>query len=77
MGAELGAHAVSHLEEVSPEGIAAMARSGTVAVALPTTAYMLRLRPPPVRDMIAAGVAVGLGSDFNPNAHCLAMVGAW
>ncbi|GFR72113.1 imidazolonepropionase [Elysia marginata] len=73
MGAELGAHAISHLEEVSPEGITAMAQSGTVAVILPTTAYMLRLRPPPVRDMIAGGVAVALGSDFNPNAHCLAM----
>ncbi|GFN74919.1 imidazolonepropionase [Plakobranchus ocellatus] len=73
MGAELGAHAISHLEEVSPAGITAMARSGTVAVALPTTAYMLRLRPPPVRDMIQQGVAVALGSDFNPNAHCLAM----
>ncbi|RUS88362.1 hypothetical protein EGW08_003874 [Elysia chlorotica] len=73
MGAELGALAISHLEEVSPEGISAMARAGTVAVALPTTAYMLRLRPPPVRDMIEGGVAVALGSDFNPNAHCLAM----
>lgn len=73
MGAELGANAISHLEEVSPEGIHAMAQSGTVAVILPTTAYMLRLRPPPVRDMIEVGVAVALGSDFNPNAHCLAM----
>ena len=73
-GAALGARAISHLEEVSDAGIAAMAKSGTVAVVLPTTAYMLRLSPPPVRNMIEAGVAVALGSDFNPNAHCLSMV---
>nr|XP_011420937.2 probable imidazolonepropionase [Crassostrea gigas] len=73
MGAELGALAISHLEEISEEGIAAMASSGSVGVVLPTTAYILRLRPPPVRRMLEAGVAVALGSDFNPNAYCMAM----
>ncbi|BFZ10847.1 hypothetical protein BsWGS_13886 [Bradybaena similaris] len=73
MGSELGAKAISHLEEISSEGISAMASSGSVAVVLPTTAYNLRLKPPPVRDMIEAGVIVALGSDFNPNAHCSAM----
>lgn len=75
MGADIGALAISHLEEVSRDGIGAMARSGTVAVILPTTAYILRLSPPPVRQMITEGVAVALGSDFNPNAYCLSMVG--
>ena len=43
MGAEdLKAEAISHLEEVSDKGIAAMAKHGTVAVILPTTAYILR-----------------------------------
>lgn len=74
MGAELGALAISHLEEISEEGIAAMARSGSVGVVLPTTAYILRLKPPPVRRMLEAGMAVALGSDFNPNAYCMAMV---
>ncbi|XP_063889175.1 probable imidazolonepropionase [Scylla paramamosain] len=73
MGASLGAEAMSHLEEVSKEGIAAMAEAGTVAVLLPTTAYILRLPTPPARDMIEAGVPVALGSDFNPNAFCLSM----
>uniref|UniRef100_A0A914I9X8 imidazolonepropionase n=1 Tax=Globodera rostochiensis TaxID=31243 RepID=A0A914I9X8_GLORO len=63
----------SHLEECSPEGIRALSRSGTVAVLLPTTAYVLRLRPPPVREMIRAGVCLAVGSDFNPNAFCYAM----
>jgi len=74
MGAEIGSRAMSHLEEVSDSGIKAMADGGTVAVLLPTTAYMLRLKAPPARRMIDAGVTVALGSDFNPNAHCLAMV---
>lgn len=73
MGAELHSRAMSHLEEISPEGIEAMARSQTVAVLLPTTAHILRLRPPPSRQMIEKGVPVALGSDFNPNAHCFAM----
>uniref|UniRef100_A0A8B9E0F1 Probable imidazolonepropionase n=1 Tax=Anser cygnoides TaxID=8845 RepID=A0A8B9E0F1_ANSCY len=42
LGAELGAQAISHLEEVSDEGIAAIARAKCAAVLLPTTAYMLR-----------------------------------
>ena len=75
MGArEFGVEAISHLEEVSKEGIEAMAAAGTVAVILPTTAYILRLRPPPVRQMIDQGVIVALGTDFNPNAFCLSMV---
>ncbi|KAG7495523.1 putative imidazolonepropionase [Solea senegalensis] len=73
LGAELGALAVSHLEEVSDEGIAAMAEAKTAAVLLPTTAYILRLPQPRARDMLEAGVIVALGSDFNPNAYCCSM----
>lgn len=74
LAASLGARAVSHLEEVSDAGIKAMAEAGSVAVLLPTTAYILRLKTPPARQMISEGVAVALGSDFNPNAYCLSMV---
>ncbi|XP_042230180.1 probable imidazolonepropionase isoform X1 [Homarus americanus] len=73
MGASLGAETMSHLEEVSEEGIAAMAKAGTVGVLLPTTAHILRLPSPPARAMINAGVPVALGTDFNPNAFCLSM----
>ena len=55
LAAELGADAVSHLEEVSSTGVEALAQAGTVAVLLPTTAYILRLRPPPARKMIEKG----------------------
>jgi len=73
MGADLKAEAISHLEEISDAGMEAMSRAGSVGVILPTTAYILRLKPPPVRDMINAGMIVALGSDFNPNAYCLSM----
>ncbi|XP_020619439.1 probable imidazolonepropionase [Orbicella faveolata] len=73
LGAELGARAISHLEEVSDEGIQAMSAASVIAVLLPTTAYILRLKCPPARAMINSGVPVALGSDFNPNAFCLSM----
>ncbi|XP_028414426.1 probable imidazolonepropionase [Dendronephthya gigantea] len=73
LGVSLGAEAISHLEEISEKGIEMMAASSTVGVALPTTAYILKLKPPPVRKMIEHGAAVALGSDFNPNAFCLSM----
>ncbi|XP_065348185.1 probable imidazolonepropionase [Cloeon dipterum] len=73
MGAGVGALAISHLEEISEQGIADMAANNCVAVILPTTAYAMRLKPPPVRKLIQQGVAVALGTDFNPNAYCYAM----
>jgi len=73
VGSELGALAISHLEKISDEGIKQMAKRPTFAVLLPTTAYILRLEPPPARKLIENNVPVALGSDFNPNAHCLSM----
>jgi urocanate hydratase len=73
LAARVGALSVAHLEHLSDAGIAAMARAGTVALLLPTTAFLLRLAPPPARALIDAGVGVALGSDFNPNAPTLSM----
>jgi len=73
LGGELEATAISHLEHISPAGIQAMSASSTIATLLPTTAYVLRLSPPPARDLISANVPIALGSDFNPNAHCLSL----
>ena len=50
-----------------------MAQRPTVAVLLPTTAYLLHLKYPPAKKMIENNVPVALGSDFNPNAHCMSM----
>lgn len=73
LGAELGATAISHLEWVSENGIKAMAQKEVVGVLLPTTAYVLRIDPPPARKLIDGGVPVALGTDFNPNAYCMSM----
>ncbi|EGG25124.1 imidazolonepropionase [Cavenderia fasciculata] len=73
LAGELKARAISHLEKVSEEGMKTMAATPTFGVLLPTTAYVLRLEAPPARRMIELGVPVCLGSDFNPNAHCLSM----
>ena len=59
LAAELQAHAVSHCERVSKTGMVAMATAGVAAVLLPTTAYILRLQPPPARELIDTGVRRG------------------
>lgn len=73
LAAAVGARSVSHLEELNAEGITEMAQSRVFGILLPTTAYILRLSPPPARSMIDNQVPVALASDFNPNAHCLDM----
>lgn len=73
LGSEIGATAISHLEHISDDGIRKMKESGVIATLLPTTAYILRIPPPPARKLLDEGVFVALGSDFNPNAHCVSM----
>jgi imidazolonepropionase len=75
-GAALAArhHALSadHLEHASPDGIAAMAVAGTVAVLLPGAAYVLRDdAAPPVDTLRAAGVPMAVASDCNPGTSPL------
>jgi imidazolonepropionase len=66
LAASLGAVSVEHLEEIDEEGIAALLRAGTVANLLPGAALTMRLRWPPARRLIDAGVRVALGTDHNP-----------
>lgn len=68
LAAELGAASVEHLEEIDDEGIAAMARAGTVANLLPGAALTLRLRWPDAGRLIRGGVRVALGTDLNPGS---------
>jgi len=56
-----------HLEWLSEEGVAAMARAGTVAVLLPGAYYFLReTRMPPLDALRAAGVPLAVATDCNP-----------
>ena len=69
LAAEFGALSCDHLEWLSDEGIAAMARAGTVAVLLPGAFYFLReTKVPPVAELRRAGVPIALASDHNPGS---------
>jgi imidazolonepropionase len=75
-GAELvaryGGLSADHLEHVSGDGIAAMARAGTVAVLLPGAFYFLReTKLPPVDALRAAGVRIAVATDCNPGTSPL------
>lgn len=71
LAAELGAVSADHLACTGPDGIAALARSETVAVLLPGTSFYLgKAKHAPARAMLEAGVAVALATDLNPGS-CL------
>jgi imidazolonepropionase len=70
LAAELGAASADHLLFIGAEEIAAMAKAGTVAVILPGTAWWMRSRRAPARDLVAAGVPVAVASDSNPGTCC-------
>ena len=67
LAAEYGALSADHLEYTSESGVAAMARSGTVAVLLPGAFYCLReTQLPPITAMRARGVPMAIATDCNP-----------
>jgi imidazolonepropionase len=68
LAAGIGAVSADHLLFSSDEGIRAMADKGVVATLLPAAAFSLMVgRYADARVMINAGVALALGTDFNPN----------
>ncbi|MGI8653739.1 MAG: imidazolonepropionase [Pyrinomonadaceae bacterium] len=69
LAAELGAATADHLEHTNAEGIAALRAGNVQPVLLPGAVYALGLnRYPPAREMIDAGLAVVLATDFNPGS---------
>jgi imidazolonepropionase len=67
LAARHGALSADHLEYLGDEGIAAMARSGTVAMLLPGAYYFLReTKLPPMAALRQAGVPIALATDHNP-----------
>lgn len=67
-GVQLGALSVDHLETIDADAIAALAASNTMGTLLPTAAYFLRMPFPPARQLIDAGCAIALASDYNPGS---------
>jgi imidazolonepropionase len=69
LAAELGASTADHLEQVDESDIQALATAGVQPVLLPASVYCLgRHKFPPAREMIEAGLAIVLATDFNPGS---------
>jgi len=67
LAAKYQALSADHLEHLSGDGIAAMARAKTVAVLLPIAFYFLReTKKPPVAALREAGVPIAIATDCNP-----------
>ena len=69
LAAEAGALSCDHLEFVGPDGIDALARSGTVAVLLPGAFFVLgETTKPPIAAFREAGVRMAVATDCNPGS---------
>jgi imidazolonepropionase len=67
--AELEATTADHLEQTDEQGIAALRKAEVQPVLVPGSVYALGLsRYPRAREMIEAGLAVVLATDFNPGS---------
>jgi imidazolonepropionase len=69
LAAELGTMTADHLEHTEVDGITALKSAGVQPVLLPGSVYALgSSRYPAARQMIDAGLAVVLATDFNPGS---------
>jgi len=67
--ADMGATTADHLEQTDEQGIAALKKANVQPVLLPGSVYALgSSRYPRAREMIEAGLAVVLATDFNPGS---------
>ena len=69
LAAEYRALSADHLEYANADGLAAMARAGSVAVLLPGATYFLRMeRWPDIAAMREAGLRMAVATDMNPGS---------
>lgn len=67
LASEVEAISADHLEYISKNGIAKMAKKKTIAVLLPGVSHFLNNHKyAPAREIIAAGIPIALATDFNP-----------
>ena len=72
LAARFGALSADHLEYADDDGMAAMAKAGTVAVVLPGAFYFIREQQlPPIAAMRRHGVRIALATDSNPGTSPL------
>ena len=67
-GVRLGAVSVDHLETMDERTIEILAGSTTIGTLLPTAAFFLGMPYQPAREMVDAGCAIALATDFNPGS---------
>jgi imidazolonepropionase len=67
-GVKLEALSVDHLETMDNAAIKVLANSSTIGTLLPTAAFFLRMPFQPARQLIDAGCAIALASDYNPGS---------
>ena len=68
LAVEMGALSVDHLEAMTPGDLQHLARSATIGVVLPCAGFHLDDRYAPARELIDAGGAVALATNFNPGS---------
>lgn len=68
LAARFGAASADHLEQVSDEGIEAMAEAGVVGVTLPLASLYTQQPPLDCRRLVQGGVKVAVATDFNPGS---------
>ncbi|HET7115226.1 MAG TPA: imidazolonepropionase [Hanamia sp.] len=67
-GISLGALSLDHLETLTDNEIKLLGEYGGASTLLPSAAFFLRMPLPPARNLIDAGAAITLASDYNPGS---------
>ena len=65
---QLNAISADHLETMTDMDIKNIAGSNTIGTLLPTAAFFLRMQYQPARQLIDAGAAIALATDYNPGS---------
>lgn len=68
LAVRVGANSVDHLEAIQAEEIEMLAKSETVAIALPGASIGLGCQFAPARKLLDAGCCLAIGSDWNPGS---------
>lgn len=68
LGIKTNAISVDHLETLGPEEISLLGKHPIISTLLPSAAFFLRMDFPPARELIDAGAAIALATDYNPGS---------
>jgi imidazolonepropionase len=68
VGVKHNALSVDHLEYTGDEEMEVLLNSSTMPTLLPSTAFFLRIKNPPAREMLTAGLPLALATDYNPGS---------